>query len=110
MILLTLAACTGAAPDSAADACADAPVVTWANFGQGFLLEQCQGCHASTTANRHDAPEDIVFDTVDDAWGQADGILARAGAEPPTMPPEGGTTEDDRQLLRWWLECADPGT
>ena len=39
------------ADDSAAidPFCVDQPVVTWANFGAGFVLEACQGCHASTT-------------------------------------------------------------
>jgi len=100
----------GASGDTGADACADAQTVTWASWGQGFLLEACQGCHASTSTNRYDAPEDVVFDTVDDAWNHAARILARAAADPPTMPPMGGTTEDDRTRLQWWLLCGTPGT
>lgn len=96
--------------DSATDPCADTPVVTWANFGQGFLLQECQGCHASTAINRFGAPEAVYFDTVDDAWRLHDDILDQAGAEPPTMPPSAATKADDRQLLRWWLNCAAEGT
>ena len=109
-------ACTGTAEDSAADSaaeealCADAATVTWNSWGQGFLVEACQGCHASTAVDRFGAPEDATFDTVDEAWAWADRILARAGSDPATMPPQGGVDEDDRQRLIWWLTCAEPGT
>lgn len=86
-------------------ACDDAPVVTWNNFGQGFLIENCQSCHASTSPNRHDAPEAVVFDTLADVKAQKDRIQARALGEDPTMPPEGGVSDDDRALLQIWLDC-----
>lgn len=121
MLLLGLACADPAADDTApagdppdtatrADACDAAPTVTWATFGEGFLTGSCQPCHASTAPNRYGAPEDVVFDTVTDAWAHADGIVGRAGAEPPTMPPMGGTDSDDRQRLRWWLSCGEKGT
>lgn len=90
--------------------CEDAPVVTWNNFGQGFVKESCQGCHASTAANRYGAPEEITFDTVELCWEFAGAILATATGDAPTMPPAGGVREDDRQRLAWWLRCAEPGT
>ena len=96
-------------PDSGLDECADAPVVDWDNFGQGFLLMACQGCHASTTPDRYGAPEDVTFDTVEQAWAQANDILRVATSETPTMPPRGGVEDDDRTRLRWWLECGEPG-
>jgi len=100
----------GSDSGSGVDFCADAPLVNWVNFGEGFLMEACQGCHASGSPDRYGAPEEIVFDTVAQAWSQADRILARAGGAVPTMPPLGGTTEDQRLKLRYWLECADSGT
>jgi hypothetical protein len=96
--------------DSGEPFCADAPLVNWVNFGEGFILEACQGCHATETPNRYGAPEDVVFDTVALAWEEADRILARAGGDYPTMPPLGGSSADDRLKLRYWLECAIPGT
>jgi hypothetical protein len=87
--------------------CAGEPVVTWANFGQGFLREQCQACHASTVVNRGDAPADVIFDTEADAVRLAARIEARALGEPPSMPPEGGVSDTDRALLDLWLRC-DP--
>jgi uncharacterized membrane protein len=118
LCVLFLSACAGpgapvdAAVDAGVDtgACADVPVVNWANFGEGFVLAQCQGCHAAAAADRYGAPADVTFGTVDDVWSRKDAVLDRAGAEDPTMPPDGGTTADDRTRLHWWLECAPEGT
>jgi len=85
--------------------CADAPVVTWNSFGHGFLLENCQSCHAQEAEDRHDAPAEVSFDTHPDALLWAARILERAAADPPTMPPQGGTSADDRALLSIWLTC-----
>jgi len=102
ILLALLAGCAGGESD---DPCADAPVVTYASFGQDFMRENCQSCHASTSDNRNGAPEDVVFDTEDDVWERADRVLERAGAEPPTMPPQGGLEADDQERMRIWLEC-----
>jgi uncharacterized membrane protein len=110
-LLLALLACAGPeGADTAAGACADVPVVTYANFGEGFVLHHCQGCHASSTPDRYGAPADVTFDTVDEVWAWRDRILERSASEPPTMPPAASTTADDRTRLRWWLECAEAGT
>lgn len=85
--------------------CADAPVLMWANFGQGFVTENCQSCHASTSESRHDAPEGVTFDTLADAVAQADRMLARATGDSPDMPPEGGVSDEDREKLEIWLRC-----
>jgi len=92
------------------DDCADAPRVTWSSWGQGFLMGHCQGCHASTAIDRYGAPEEIVFDTVDDTWTHANAILSTATEDPITMPPSGGVDPDERTLLAAWLTCATPGT
>lgn len=109
MIWLLLA-CSGT-KESSVDTglCATAPVETWANFGQGFVTENCQSCHASTQTVRQGAPETVSFDTAEQVWALSDRVLARAGAEPPDMPPQGGTTEEDRYRLRVWLTCGTSG-
>ena len=98
------------ATDTGTDACVDIPTITYANFGEGFLLENCQGCHSSSTVNRHDAPEEVTFDSVEEAWNWSAVILAVAAADEPSMPPNGGITDDDRTRLEWWFSCAAPGT
>jgi uncharacterized membrane protein len=86
------------------------PALTWDNFGQGFLLENCQSCHAGSAQNRHDAPEKVTFDNKAQAWYWAERILARALGDEADMPPAGGVSEDDKQRLEWWLTCAEVGT
>ena len=103
-------ACTGSEATGDSGLCATAPVVTYETFGSGFLTENCQTCHASTSPDRTEAPEEVTFDSPEAAWTWADRILVRAGGDTPTMPPMGGTTPDDRYLLEVWLTCAEPGT
>ena len=94
-----------------ADPACDAAVpLTWDTFGEGFLLEACNGCHAADAPDRHDAPADVTFDTAAQAWAWRDRILARATGAAPTMPPQGGVTDDDRTRLYWWLGCGVAGS
>lgn len=112
-----LIACSGVAvvgegDDSAptADPCADVPLLTWETFGEGFLISQCDGCHAASSPDRHDAPAEVHFDTPAEAWSWSERILARAAGDDATMPPNGGVSADDRTRLGWWLGCGVPGT
>lgn len=106
-LLLLLSAC-GTKDDAGGldtGLCVDAPVLMWSNFGEGFLIENCQTCHASTTTDRHDAPEDVVFDTLADVQAERDAILDAATGDDPSMPPQGGVSDDDRLRLEIWLTC-----
>ncbi|MEZ4236908.1 MAG: hypothetical protein R3F59_12295 [Myxococcota bacterium] len=110
LFALVLAACngpdgTGADSGTATGLCADAPVVTYANFGKGFVTQHCQSCHASTTPDRHGAPDAVAFDDEASCWQYADRILARATGPEPDRPPQGGVDDDDRYLLEVWLTC-----
>ena len=112
-LMISLLGCTGSTEsvDSGSrDTCDTAPPVNYANFGEGFLTENCQGCHASTAPNRYEAPESVVFDTVDDAWAWRDRILYRVLEDANPMPPAGGANADDMQRLEWWFECSEEGT
>jgi len=102
-------AATGTAGDTA-DPCADVPMLTYNNFGKGFMTENCQGCHASTSAERYGAPESVTFDTVDEVWTWSERILSRSAGADASMPPAGGVSKDDRTKLEWWLLCAEEGT
>ena len=90
--------------------CDDAPRVDWINFGQGFFVQNCNGCHHSETPDRYGAPEDVIFDTADDVWAQKGLVLGTAGGESPSMPPNGGTTLIQREKLQIWLECGEDGS
>ena len=106
MILALLLACGEEARDSGVDTglCADAPITTWDNFGQGFVTQHCQSCHASGSDNREGAPVEVDFDDEETALGHAARILARV-VESQDMPPMGGVTEDDRYRVEVWLSC-----
>jgi uncharacterized membrane protein len=105
VLLLLLACATAEDPE-----CEGAPVVTYANFGQGFLKERCAGCHAATAPDRYGAPEELTFDTVDEAWAHAPDILDAAAPDDARMPLGAPAPADDRTMLRWWLACAEEGT
>ena len=90
--------------------CESAPIATWQTFGKGFLVQDCQPCHGSLVDERYGAPDAVVFDTEADASQHADRILAVATGEDPTMPPEGGVSEDDRYYLEVWLRCYPPSS
>jgi len=83
--------------------------VTWDTFGAGFTRNYCQICHASTAPDRHGAPENVVFDTEDQALALADTILTVATGDDPLMPPGGGVPDDDRALLACWLSASRDG-
>lgn len=108
LVLVLGGAC---APEVAKDSalCVDAPPVDWETFGEGFVTQNCQTCHASTSPNREDAPDDVTFDNAGDVWAMKDLVLSLAATEAPTMPPLGGTTDDDRYLLEVWLTCGVEG-
>ncbi len=104
ILLLAMLAC-GEEEPTPDPLCEEAPVVTWDYWGEGFIQESCQSCHASTSSNRRGAPESVSFDTEEQVLDQAAAILAVATGEEPTMPPGGGVSEDDRYLLEVWLRC-----
>jgi uncharacterized membrane protein len=90
-------------------ACHDAPVLTWENFGQGFVLEHCQSCHAAAAPYRSQTdnppPETVTFDTHEQTVALRTLILATAAGETPSMPPRGGVAEIDIDKLDIWLNC-----
>ena len=90
--------------------CNEVPTVNWVNFGKGFFVQNCQGCHFSEAPYRYGAPEEVIFDDVDDVWDQKGIVLATSAGDIPTMPPNGGTTVTDREMLEIWLTCAPSGS
>ncbi len=83
---------------------------TWRNFGDGFVRNYCRGCHspALEQGERWGAPIGVDFATHDDILLKIDRVHARATGENPTMPPAGGPSSGDLELLRTWLDCGAP--
>lgn len=84
--------------------------LTYEGFGDGFVRNNCRGCHASQLVGvaRHGAPDGVSFDTLDDVRAHAPRMLDRATGPAPSMPPAGGPSDEERQLFREWLACGAP--
>ena len=101
MIWIFLSCASSEIPDD----CETAQVVTWASFGEGFMIENCQSCHSSTSPNRYGAPMDVQFDSHEDVLSWSDSILELSVGHNPSMPPGGGVSDSDLMLLEDWLIC-----
>lgn len=110
-LFLVLVGCNGGETDTGEDTfCVDQPVLTYENFGQGFMSLHCQGCHSSerTGEDRFGAPESVHFDDKNEVALLARSILAVATGPAAFMPPSGGLLEDDKEKLEIWLRCFPP--
>lgn len=105
-----LLACGGEAQerdDSAQPVCDTALPVTWSNWGEGFVLTHCSGCHAENASDRHGAPEGVFFDSEEQVLQSATTFL-RMVVDDETMPPAGGVRQEEMVLLEAWLGCLSP--
>jgi uncharacterized membrane protein len=112
-LVLVLVGCTKIDTDSdEVDFCADKPVLTYDNFGEGFMTQYCQTCHSSELMgeDRHDAPSSVHFDSEAEVAAQVAQILGVATGPSPIMPPGGGVSDLDREKLEIWLKCHPPET
>ena len=105
--LLIHIGCGSKETDTAINGCDRSPPLTYANFGRGYLDKHCVGCHHSLLPQdmREGAPLGVDLDTLEFSLQWADRIEARATGDVPTMPPGGGPTEDEREMLEEWLRC-----
>ena len=90
--------------------CPEGNFLSWENFGDPFFRNWCTGCHASTLPedDRRDAPIDVNFDSLDSVRGKLDHIWLLAADGNRTMPPAGGPSHAERELLGEWLACGAP--
>jgi uncharacterized membrane protein len=115
-LALALAACgTDVAPDPDDDGDVEPLPVTKCdtsfldhdNFGAPFVANWCRGCHSSAVPMnmRQKAPIDVNFDGEGDLVVWAERIKIRAASTGATMPPAGGPTGEERELLAEWIDC-----
>lgn len=95
--------------------CPSDSTLTYDNFGKQFMQDYCLRCHSTSVAagDRHDAPPDHNFDTIDDITLLAKHIDEMAGSGPDntneTMPPsDPKPTTEERAKLSQWLACGAP--
>lgn len=112
---LPLLVLLGCQTEEAVDPLCDvAEPLTYETWGKGFIDTHCVGCHSSIIppAQRRDAPAGIDFDTYRGILQWSERIEARAltdaRAEDDTvviMPPGGGPTPEELDMLEEWLYC-----
>ena len=92
-----------------AESCATS-YVTYQTVGEPFMSNWCRGCHSAKlpTTMRQQAPVTVNFDTLADVRSWSERIAFRATGKPPTMPPSGGPSDEERSLLAGWLACGAP--
>lgn len=95
--------------------CPTPQTLTYANFGQSFMKNNCLRCHSTSVKGeaRKGAPDDHNFDLVDDIRALANHIDQYAGSGPsgtneimPKDDPKPST--EDRRKLSEWLACGAP--
>ena len=105
ILALVVSAC---GEDRRAATCAT-PRVTYETFGAPFVLDWCRGCHSAQLipSMRQDAPLSVNFDTLAELRAQAERIRELAGTT-ARMPPRGGPSPEERELLVEWIDCGMP--
>jgi uncharacterized membrane protein len=82
------------------------------------MATYCTDCHSSTSTNRHAAPGEINFDSMDDIRAHLDDIDVEAAAGPSatnTVMPELDAkvtkvpTQAEREILGQFLACVKDG-
>jgi len=87
--------------------CDREPPLTYDNFGKAYIGKWCTGCHSVylREGQRSQAPADVNLDTYEDIMAFVDRIDARA-VQTTGMPPGGGTSQAEVDLLGEWLRCS----
>jgi uncharacterized membrane protein len=79
------------------------------NFGAPFIVDWCRACHSADAPAdmRQQAPADMNFDTLSEIrhWSLQIRLTAGDGS---SMPPAGGPSSAERQMLVEWLGCGAP--
>lgn len=82
---------------------------TYENFAGPFFLSWCTGCHSSDLGEgeRQSAPLGVDFDTRAGVEAHSARVLQRAVLD-RNMPPAGGPSDAERDLLKDWIACRMP--
>jgi hypothetical protein len=90
--------------------CPDDSILTYENFGEGFFLTWCSGCHSAALpeGERQQAPLDSTYDSLEEIREGAARIWRRAGDHNRTMPPLAGPDDEEHERLGEWLACGAP--
>ncbi|KFE68593.1 hypothetical protein [Hyalangium minutum] len=111
---LLLSAC-GGGEDTQTKCPTSGTSLSYQNFGQSFMSVYCTRCHNSALSGseRHGAPGDLNFNTMEGIHAEAKEIDKQSGASATvtneSMPPDGEKPSvEDRRKLSEWLACGAP--
>jgi uncharacterized membrane protein len=103
MIGCLFAACTGGETPTGIDtstlSCPPESTLTYEDFGQAMIADNCLSCHAGKESPR--------LDSVDQIRANSSLILHEAVAT-TNMPESSNMVLEERQLLGEWLACGAP--
>ena len=108
LAVLLIAGCKG--EDDVGMECPDDSFLTYENFGEPFMLTWCTPCHSSylvTEEERQEATEGVNLDSYEGVQSHSDYIQIFA-VETDEMPPAGGPSDEERDLLAEWIACEMP--
>ncbi len=92
--------------------CPKGTYLSYENFGEAFLATHCTTCHSHVLAAdaRAGAPVRVNLDRLEDIarWRTMIRIVA-SDSRTAKMPPQGKVSNEERKLLREWLDCGAPG-
>jgi hypothetical protein len=105
-VVAGFAACGGGPGDPTGSTCPTTSTLTYANFGEPFMRNNCLACHSAS------GPESPKLDTVELIRAAADQIDRAAAAGPDSvntyMPDGASVDEGERRKLGEWLACGAP--
>jgi len=106
LVAAGLAACGSGLGDSTGSTCPTGSTLSYANFGQAFMQNNCLSCHSAN------GPQSPKFDTVALVRASS-GEIDRAAAAGPnavnTFMPDGRSVDEaERRKLGEWLACGAP--
>lgn len=84
-------------------ATSDCAAVSYTNVGEPFMTQYCIGCHGTMSANRQGAPNDVTLDSLENIEEHIEAI--RGEIVLGDMPPSGGVTPENIELMVQWLDC-----
>jgi len=84
--------------------------LTYDNFGKGFMLTWCGGCHTSNlkSTDRAGAPIEMNFGSQALVKKHLQRIYTRAAIKGGSMPPSAPVPPEERARLAEWLRCNAP--
>ncbi|TMQ08546.1 MAG: hypothetical protein E6J90_40155 [Deltaproteobacteria bacterium] len=109
LVLRTALALALAGCGADTDPSCDRSFLRYDNFGAPFIANWCRACHSAEVPPdmRQEAPVGVNFDSPREIRAWSYRISVTTGVI-DSMPPAGGPSPAERQMLVEWLGCGAP--